>query len=123
MGILILRNSGYTGQDQRDRLDQSTGVAGVNTKSVYYLELRRQQPRRQCRPTPRNLSCRGFRTRRRKILELKGKALEFAEAGGERAATLYSLIGSAKLNGLDPGPYLCTVLVRIADHPVNRIHE
>jgi transposase len=45
------------------------------------------------------------------------------EAGGERAATLYSLIGSAKLNGLDPGPYLCTVLVRIADHPVNRIHE
>src|SRR5216684_6139914 len=30
MGILILRNSGYTRQDERDRLDRSTGVAGVS---------------------------------------------------------------------------------------------
>jgi transposase len=45
------------------------------------------------------------------------------DAGGDRAATLYSLIGSAKLNGLDPEAYLRTVLERIADHPVNRIRE
>lgn len=46
-----------------------------------------------------------------------------SDAGGERAAAMYSLIGSAKLNGLDPELYLRTVLTRIADHPVNRITE
>lgn len=46
-----------------------------------------------------------------------------SDEGGERAAAFYSLIGSAKLNGLDPELYLRTVLARIADHPVNRIAE
>jgi transposase len=46
-----------------------------------------------------------------------------ADSGGERAAALYSLIGSAKLNGLDPEAYLRHVLARIADHPINRISE
>ena len=41
----------------------------------------------------------------------------------ERAAAMYSLIGSAKLNGLNPELYLRTVLTRIADHPINRIAE
>lgn len=44
-------------------------------------------------------------------------------AGGERAATLYSLIGTAKLNGLDPESYLRVVLSRLADHPINRTEE
>src|SRR5215469_2284542 len=43
-----------------------------------------------------------------------------SDAGGERAAVIYSLIGSAKLNGLDPEAYLREVLTRIADHPINR---
>jgi transposase len=46
-----------------------------------------------------------------------------SDAGGERAAAIYSLIGSAKLNGLDPEAYLRGVMTRIADHPINRIEE
>jgi transposase len=46
-----------------------------------------------------------------------------SDAGGERAAAFYSLIGTAKLNGLDPEVYLREVLSRIADHPINRIEE
>jgi transposase len=46
-----------------------------------------------------------------------------SDCGGERAAAMYSLIGSAKLNALDPELYLRTVLTRIADHPVSRIDE
>lgn len=46
-----------------------------------------------------------------------------SDSGGERAAVIYSLIGSAKLNGLDPEAYLNNVLTRIADHPINRIQE
>jgi len=34
---------------------------------------------------------------------------------------MYSLIGSAKMNGLDPFVYLRHVLTHIADHPINRI--
>jgi hypothetical protein len=44
-----------------------------------------------------------------------------SDRGGERAATFYSLIGSAKLNGLDPEAYLRHVLATIADHPISRI--
>jgi hypothetical protein len=46
-----------------------------------------------------------------------------SDAGGERAAAFYSLIGTAKLNGLDPEAYLREVFTRIADHPINRIDE
>jgi transposase len=46
-----------------------------------------------------------------------------SDSGGERAAAIYSVIGSAKLNGLDPEAYLREVLTRIADHPINRIEE
>jgi hypothetical protein len=46
-----------------------------------------------------------------------------SDAGGERAAAFYSLIGSAKLNDLHPEAYLRYVFERIADHPINRIDE
>ena len=46
-----------------------------------------------------------------------------ADSGGQRAAALYSLIGTAKLNGLDPAFYLRTVLAMIAEHSINRIGE
>jgi transposase len=46
-----------------------------------------------------------------------------SDAGGERAAAAYTLIETAKLNGLDPEAYLREVIGRIADHPINRIAE
>jgi transposase len=46
-----------------------------------------------------------------------------SDSGGERAAAIYSLVETAKLNGLDPQAYLRDVLARIADHPINRIDE
>jgi transposase len=46
-----------------------------------------------------------------------------SDVGGERAAVIYSLIGTAKLNDLDPEAYLREVLTRIADHPIKYIEE
>ena len=46
-----------------------------------------------------------------------------SDAGGERAAAIYSLVETATLNGLDPEGYLREVLTRIAEHPINRIDE
>jgi transposase len=46
-----------------------------------------------------------------------------SDAVGERAAAMYSLLGSAKLNGVDPEGYLRYVLERIAEHPENRGEE
>jgi transposase len=46
-----------------------------------------------------------------------------SDDGGDRAAAIYTLTGTAKLNGLDPELYLRQVLERIADHPISRIAE
>jgi transposase len=46
-----------------------------------------------------------------------------SDAGGERAAAIYSLIGTAKLNDVDPEAYLRYVLERIGEHPINRVEE
>jgi hypothetical protein len=46
-----------------------------------------------------------------------------SDAGGERAAAIYTLLGTAKLNRFDPELYLRHVLERIGDHPINRISE
>jgi transposase len=59
-----------------------------------------------------------------RVVALGRKNFLFAgsDAGGERAAAIYSLLGSAKLNGLDPELYLHHVLERIADHPIRKIN-
>jgi len=46
-----------------------------------------------------------------------------SDAGGRRAAAMYSLIESAKLNGINPQLYLADVLTRIADHPARQIAD
>jgi transposase len=46
-----------------------------------------------------------------------------SDRGGERAAFIYSLIVSAKMNHIDPQAWLADVLARIAEHPANRLDE
>ena len=46
-----------------------------------------------------------------------------SDRGGQRAAIIYSLIVTAKMNDIDPQAWLADVLARIADHPVQRIDE
>jgi len=53
----------------------------------------------------------------------KNYLFQRSDTGGESAAAMYSLIGTAKLNDLDPEAYLSYVLSRIADHPVQRLEE
>jgi hypothetical protein len=59
------------------------------------------------------------------VAALGRKAWLFAgsDQGGERAAAMYSLIQTAKLNGIDPRAWLADVLARIADMPQQRLHE
>ena len=46
-----------------------------------------------------------------------------SDEGGRRAAAVYTLIATAKLNDIDPQAWLADVLVRLPDHPAKRIHE
>lgn len=58
-------------------------------------------------------------------MALGRKAWLFAgsDRGGQRAAAMYSLIVTAKMNRIDPQAWLADVLARIADHPADRIDE
>jgi transposase len=46
-----------------------------------------------------------------------------SDTGGERAATIYTIIETAKLNSIDPEGYLRNLITRIPDHPARRINE
>src|SRR5437879_2902949 len=46
-----------------------------------------------------------------------------SDKGGERAAAIYTLIETAKLNGVDPRAWLADVLARLPDHPAKRIAD
>lgn len=58
-------------------------------------------------------------------IALGRKAWLFAgsDRGGDRAAAMYTLIQTAKLNDIDPQAWLADVLGRIAEHPVHRLHD
>src|ERR1700761_4747454 len=46
-----------------------------------------------------------------------------SDDGGRRAAAIYTLVATAKLNDIDPQAWLADVLARLPDHPARRIHE
>jgi transposase len=46
-----------------------------------------------------------------------------SDQGGHRAAAMYTMLNTAKLNGINPEKYLHYVLARINDHKINRIGE
>jgi transposase len=46
-----------------------------------------------------------------------------SDSGGDRAALVYTLIGSCKLNDIEPESYLRHVLATIADYPINQIKD
>jgi len=46
-----------------------------------------------------------------------------SDRGGQRAAAMYSLIVTAKMNGVDPQAWLTDVLSRIASHPAHRLDD
>ena len=46
-----------------------------------------------------------------------------SEAGAERAAVIYSLVASCKLNGLDPFEYFRDVLKKVSTHPADKIDD
>ena len=46
-----------------------------------------------------------------------------SDRGGQRASIMYSLITTAKMNGIDPQAWLADVLARIANHPAQRLDE
>jgi len=58
-------------------------------------------------------------------IALGRKAWLFAgsDRGGERAAVMYTLIQTARLNGVDPQAWLADVLTRINEHPARRLEE
>lgn len=45
-----------------------------------------------------------------------------SNAGGQRAACIYTIVETAKMNAINPQVYLADVLGRIADHPINKIN-
>ena len=53
----------------------------------------------------------------------KNWLFERSEGGAKAAATLYTLVGSCQLQGVDPHGYLVDILTRLPDHPINRVHE
>jgi transposase len=46
-----------------------------------------------------------------------------SDAGGQRAACMYTIIETCRMNGIDPRAYLADILARIADHPIHQIDQ
>jgi hypothetical protein len=56
-------------------------------------------------------------------LALGRKNYLFSGSGGDRAAVIYTIIETCKMNSINSQAYLADVIERIADHPANRVDE
>lgn len=101
-------------------LSQKSALAGV----IRYTLTRWEALTRYCHhgslEIDNNAAERALRT---VALGRKNYLFAGSDAGGHRAAALYSLIGTAKLNGFDPYAYLRSVCARIPEHPIHRIDD
>ncbi len=102
------------------QLDNKSNLAGAFNYSLNRWEALcryTQDGRLEIDNTIAERSIRGMGIGRRNFLFFG------SDSGGERAAIIYSLIETCKLNNIDPHRYLQYVLERIADHPINKVDE
>lgn len=108
-------------EEQRRRLSAKTTLAGAIQYTLTRWEaLTRYTQDGRCAidNNPAERALRGIAITRKNFLFLG------SETGGERAAAIYSVLETAKLNGLDPEAYLADVIDRMAKrHPANQIDE
>ena len=78
-----------------------------------------------CAPLGRNTMASNAAERALRGIALGRKSWLFAgsDRGGQRAAAMYSIIVTAKMNNVDPQAWLADVLTRIAEHPAHRLDE
>lgn len=100
-----------------DAPDRTSGLGGSSKKAVI-ADIETPIARLNHSPGTMEADQQGKEPLRRKAWLFCG-----SDRGGERAATIYTLIVTAKLNGVDPRAWLVGVLRRIADHPASRLHE
>jgi transposase len=106
-------------REQRARLSRGNDVAkAMDCSSAGAASTRFLEDGRIC--LSNNAAERGIRG-----IALGRKSWLFcgSDRGGQRAAIMYSLIVTAKMNDVDPQGWLADVLARIAEHPVQRIDE
>lgn len=90
--------------------------------AIYYALARREVLTRYCTDGRIEIDNNtAERALRGAVLGRKDYLFAGSDSGGERAAAIYSLIGTALLNDIDPYAYLRHVLERIGAHPINRI--
>lgn len=106
--------------DQRSLLSRHHGLA----KAIHYM-LRRWPSFTRFLDDGRVCLTNNAAERALRCVALGRKSWLFcgSDRGGQRAAVMYSLIGTAKLNGVDPQAWLADILARIAGHPASRLHE
>jgi transposase len=107
-------------REERRKLSRHSDVAGP----IDYM-LKRWASFARCLEDGRICLSNNAAERALRGLALGRKAWLFAgsDRGGERAAAMYSLITTAKLNDVDPQAWLADVLRRINDHPASRLDE
>jgi hypothetical protein len=107
-------------QDQRANLSRNHDLA----KAINYM-LRRWPAFTRFLDDGRVCLSNNAAERALRCVPLGRKAWLFcgSDRGGDRAAVLYTLIQTARLNDLDPQAWLADILARIADHPAHQIDE